>query len=690
MISQSKEFLINMRKKDIPPWIDGLEFHEQSSEVQDFYNRETDKIMDGLTINGVFIHPWLYYHTNVWKMMIDGPAGDRIPSHSILRDSEYFAAQCLQRAKERGLGLFIYGTRRFAKTSLISSYLDWRIKTTYNGTHTVVGLSDKDLAEIATYLEFGQDNVHPYFHINRIGADWTKQVLFGSRETSGKREVHATVRILNANMGRAGGNLVTAGGTPLTFIMDEVNKGPFLDTLSSALPSFYMSEGRGLRDTPILVGTSEGKSGMNRDVEDFMNNLEDYRFLAECWDILNDIVPEQHRTWSDNERKWGMFPPGQMSNEYKIPIHTNLADFLGKPKDKDLKKIYIQATDWAKSNEKINKRLEELEAKGNKKLYTVEKVSYPTKPKDCFIHVVNNDFPTDEMMEHLANLKERGLVCDLVMPYRSDSIDAYNGVAFAKDDKRQVAPYPFRGGIADAPVKIFEYPKRGTSYKDFEYVAGLDAYKTNVSQGTSLGTFIIIKRNLTINDPFAGKIVASYSARPSSSTAFCEVIEMLQDAYGARCLMESLDRMYELFLEPKGRVYSLLEYGEVTVTKNIYTGAKQSLKVGLTPTLAHQRDYAREIRDNLWREHEIDGLKLRGCHLIDDVELLEELIDWDGTGNYDRYVAFGHALLLMNYYDSLGYKPRSIAEKEYTKEQQAMIRNLQYEDNFGYQDWDTF
>ena len=76
-----------------------------------------------------------------------------------------------------------------------------------------------------------------------------------------------------------------------------------------------------------------------------------------------------------------------------------------------------------------------------------------------------------------------------------------------------------------------------------------DPYKTEKSDTDSVGAFYVLKRHVRINDPFAYKIVASYVSRPSSSDDFCRTCEILQEAYGAMCLMENADRMYEMYLE---------------------------------------------------------------------------------------------------------------------------------------------
>ena len=119
---QSKELFINMRKQDIPFWNPLLTYDEQDEDVKQFWQEEAKKLEKGITINGVFFHPWLYWHLNFWKMMIDD--GDRrIPGNSHLRDNEWFFAEILKRAEEENKGIFMFGTRRFGKALLNSELL---------------------------------------------------------------------------------------------------------------------------------------------------------------------------------------------------------------------------------------------------------------------------------------------------------------------------------------------------------------------------------------------------------------------------------------------------------------------------------------------------------------------------------------------------------------------------------------
>lgn len=112
MITNSQDFYINI--KDKPKWDSKKQYFEQSLEAIDFYQNEFDKIVNGVTIDGVFIHPWLYFHTNFFKTPI--PVGKEEPIMCPpMRDNEWYMAEMYQKAEEAKKNLFLFGSRRWSK-----------------------------------------------------------------------------------------------------------------------------------------------------------------------------------------------------------------------------------------------------------------------------------------------------------------------------------------------------------------------------------------------------------------------------------------------------------------------------------------------------------------------------------------------------------------------------------------------
>lgn len=547
-------------------------------------------------------------------------------------------------------------------TAIMSSFLARNATMTYNLTHNVIGSSKEDLMSLGEYLEFGLDNIHPYLRINRTGNDWFKEVIMGTKTVNNIRDVHARIRITNIDSGKAGASLKTASGTPYTSIYDEVGKFPFLAAYLQGRPA-HMMHGR-MRGMMICSGTG-GNVEKSQDAQKVMNNPAEYGFIVMNYDLLNKRCLKP--TWRISQS--GCFVPAQMSHAYDKET-TTLDKYLGIEKAIGLKKIDIQVSKFDDNTKKIKSRLDEL-VKKDRALYVQERMAFPLSIDDCFLNTNVNRFPVEDALKHKSRLLEEGRPGKTVDIYQIDGMK----MGYNFSDK-QLADYPFQGGNIDAPVVIYEDPPEEGGVFDYTYVSSLDPYKSDKADTDSVGSFYVLKRYVKINDPFAYCIVASYASRPPSSDDFCRNCEILQEAYGAKCLMENADRMYEFYLTRRNKQLMLLEDGERLAGKIIRAGARQNNKLGLAPTVPNQRMLFNTVIQYCWEDvvvgYDDDGNEItqKGIYRIPDIELLDEIIAFGPGTNTDRIIAFGHALLLAKYYDDMGYMPESTTQKENQKKRE--------------------
>lgn len=547
-------------------------------------------------------------------------------------------------------------------TAIMSSLLARNATMTYNLTHNVIGASKEDLANMGEYLEFGLDNLPPYLTINRTGNDWTKEVVLGTRNINNQRDVHARIRITNVDDGKTRGSLKTAGGTPYTSIYDEVGKFPVLGAWLAGRPA-HMMHGR-MRGVCLMAGTG-GNVEKSQDAQKIMNSPDEYGFIIMNYDILNKRVIKP--TW--RICKSGCFVPAQMSHAYEKK-ETTLDKYLGVENAPGLKKIKIKVSDFDKNTGIIKSRLDEL-VKKDRALYVQERMAFPLSIDDCFLNTNVNRFPVEDALKHKSRLLEEGRPGKTVDIYQIDGMK----MGYNFSDK-QLADYPFQGGNIDSPVVIYEDPPEEGGVFDYTYVSSLDPYKSDKADTDSVGSFYVLKRYVKINDPFAYCIVASYASRPPSSDDFCRNCEMLQEAYGAKCLMENADRMYEFYLTRRNKQLMLLEDGERLAGKIIRAGARQNNKLGLAPTVPNQRMLFNTVIQYCWEDvvvgYDDDGNEItqKGIYRIPDIELLDEIIAFGPGTNTDRIISFGHALLLAKYYDDMGYMPESTTQKENQKKRE--------------------
>lgn len=416
----------------------------------------------------------------------------------------------------------------------------------------------------------------------------------------------------------------------------------------------------------IVTHNTGGNVERSQDAQKVMNDPAKYHFIIMDYDLLNKHTVNP--TW--RICKSGCFVPGQMSHAYEKKKIT-LAEYLDRPKSTLLKKIPIEVTDFDKNTKVIRDRLNEL-ANGDRELYIQEKMAYPLTIDDCFLNTNVNRFPIEDAAKHKNELLENGRVGKVVDVYKL----AGNKMGQNYSDK-PVAPYPFKGGNIDCPVVIYEDPPEDGGVFDFTYCSAIDPFKQEKADTDSLGAFYVFKRAVSINDPYGNRIVASYAARPASSDDFCRTCETLIEAYGAKCLMENADRIFELYLARQGKDQYLLEDGEALANRIIRPGARQNNRLGLAPTPINQRMLFSAVLQYCWEEVVVDvdqfgnEITQLGIYRIDDVELLEEIIAFGHGVNTDRIIAFGHALLLARYYDDMNYMPESSTAKK-----NAQIRDM--------------
>lgn len=565
-------------------------------------------------------------------------------------------------------------------TTIMSSLLQMNATMTIGLSHSVVGFSDSDLSNIGEYCEYGLDHVHPFFRINRTKTDWSSGVTLGKRMSNGVRDIHAIISIANINMGRKTSTQKTAGLTPATAIFDEVGKGPIKKPYTAAMPSYDTPYG--WRLSPILAGTG-GEVELSKDAQEMFSDPETYNLLVMDWDILNRRAMKG-KTWK--ERKWAMFVPGQMANS-GVKRTIGLGDYLGKSDDKKLNKIKIDATDFEASTNKLNEERKKLSTK-DRVAYTSHTMFYPFTIDDCFLSSSQNLFPVEYAIKHKNDLLESGqysgMLCDVFL-------ESGNKLGTTKSNK-QLAGFPFSGGVIDAPVQIFEMPQ-SNRFDDFIYVSSLDPYKQAKSDTPSLGAFYVFKRRVGIRDPYAYRIVASYVSRPSSIDQFCRTCEVLQKGYGAICLMENADQMYEQYLNRKSGMPAsfFLFAGEAIANKYVKAGSRQNSKLGLYPTPGNQNLLFSCVVDYCWQDFVIGyddntglDITVKGIELIDDIALLDEIIQYKPGLNVDRIISFGHALALARYFDDNNYMPKSkIEEMNNARKEDAYKHHEIYASAFG-------
>lgn len=641
------EFLI--LKKDVPEWNNEKHYFEQDKETLQFWVDEYKKIERGIEIDGVYIHPWMYFHLNVFKTDIPTPVLNKFTGeieskdefmHPPLRDNEWYVIQDSYRdAEKEQLMLFIAATRRLFKSTGLASHFQW--KATIGGKELIVGgASAKDLGQIEKNFKKSVQGADGAFTLLNLTNDWSGKVEFGIRRKNNKRIPQCTLHVINLNSGGDKSSEVLAGYTPDAFAIDEVMKAPFIEQLDAAKPSFDSPYGK--RCIPLLSGTG-GNEELSADALTVLADPVNNDILGMNWDKLERNIPKEAITW--RRQKFGTFAPAQMSaKDGMVKIQIPLWEYLGVEKTKELDKIKINVTDWETCNKIIEADRKKKEK--NRKSYVKEIVYYPIDPEEIFQSGNMNPFPVEEAKRHRNKIIEEGNI--------GKKVDFFDNKGVIEYDlsSKELPNFPHNGGNISCPILMFEeLPAEKPPYG--LYVAGLDDYKQETSDGDSLGSLYIFKRQI-INDRFGYKIAASLTTRPYPHQTFHREIKMMLDGYNAICLMENEDIGFKEYLDNKNVLIEQYLHKSFNMSGDITVQSNSNRQFGLSPT-ANKKTVIGAVVKYCNQVHKIYNEKgevqeILGVELINDLGLLEEIIKYNDKGNFDRIVAFGHALVQDLYF----------------------------------------
>ena len=618
---KNDEFFKNIKK--LPP--------PDTKEFSDLIAWEEEKIRGGVTVNGVFFSGWLYWHLNHWKIRIDSKDqfGNEVRIESLpdLRDNEWIRAEALEQARIEKKGYIEVGGRQGGKSEMEASYFGMNSIMFANTQNLIICGNDNDLSLLKDKVDFGLKKLWDGINIPRLDKTWKlNQIRLGYKKPNGDDEVWSYIIIRNANDGR--NTEAGAGATAKTLIMDEVGKYPFASSFKAVQPAF---KGKyGWRAVPILVGTG-GAFQNGNDAENFFYNPDANNFLA-----------FEH---PDTKLKTGLFLSGLYRQDCKIemPLDQWLRQEknLNIPSKTELSKIIINIADKEKAKELIDKERAAAKTNPDRAIYLKEKMYYPITVDECFLRDISNIFDTEAAKRQKFRLQEQSRTgIPVILIHDGEKI------VHQFTDKQPISNYPLRSSDEkDAPVVIYEMPIESPPYG--LYVAGVDPYRQGqAAYSSSLGSVYIYKRmHDIVGEKYQDMFVASYCARPDKKETWEEQARLLIKYYNARTLCENDDISFIEYMKAKGDAHYLekqpewlMEIVPNTTVKREY-GVHRSAQKIIDYLHNCFKKYMEEI---VYQEKDDNGVivrELAGITKIFDPVLLEEVIQYDEDGNFDRIVA---------------------------------------------------
>jgi len=597
----------------------------ESAEYKPFFDFHRDLCLNGAMMNGVFINPFLYWHLNIWHTEVDviderGRISQKY-ANPLLRDNEWIVTNEIERAQQDKKGLVILGIRRFAKSVLEASYIGWGATFDENSQNVIAGLNAPDIKLITDKLDKGLNFLPEAWRWQRVEDNWKNQVTLGIKTKSGERIPFSQILIRNLDEGN--NEEAIAGTKPRKLIIDEIGKGNFLRGFQAAVPGFTTPYGWGC--SPILTGTG-GDMKRFMDAKSLMFDVDNFNFLT-------------YNNEKDDRRVHGLF----ISYKYRMEAkeESTLGAFLEQSKDSDLHNVRMLVSNEEKAKEITESNLERLKKAGDRVAYLKEKMYYPLEVDDIFLNEDTNIFDIEAAKRQKARLLAQERTGTPVILFHDGE-----KIGHEFTDKQPITNFPLKSSDRkDAPVVVYEFPLENPPYG--LYVAGVDPYRQGqAAYSTSLGSVYIYKRMHDITgEKYQDMFVASYCARPDKKETWEEQARLLIKYYNARTLCENDDISFIEYMKSKGDAHYLEKQPEWL--KEVVPGTTVKRDYGVHRSAEKIRDYLHNCLKKymeaiVYQEKDEDGNVVKettGVSKVFDPVLLEEIIQYNDQGNFDRIVA---------------------------------------------------
>lgn len=424
------------------------------------------------------------------------------------------------------------------------------------------------------------------------------------------------------------------GGNGMRMSLGVIEEVGFFNILEDALASMKdtTKDGTVKFGTIWMAGTGgQMESGKSESAKAVFNDPESYDCLS-----FNDIWEETGSI--------GFFVPYEMGlNQFKSD-DEGITDM-------------VAATRFADG---VRKKLQA--GKSKRPLYK-EMQNNPRVPSEAFLTQGGNIFPTAELKDHLNWVKSKqddgfikGQLGELAYVHVGDKTE----LQWIPDLKGKLSPCFYGMKKTDDTqgcIQIWEHPTIGPDGRPpfGLYIAGTDPYdQDKAPNSVSLGSTIIYKTFSTDGGTYEWP-VAEYTARPGTAKEHHETVKRLLLYYNARCLYENERNTIKMHFEQTNSLYLLAK--TPTILK-----ATQNTKVDRTYGI-HMTDVIKAELEIYLRDWLITptGDGQMNLHKIYSIPILEELVNYNEKGNFDRIIAL--LLVILKRLQDFRIKVESVKEE---------------------------
>lgn len=355
-----------------------------------------------------------------------------------------------------------------------------------------------------------------------------------------------------------------------------------------------------------------------------------------------------------------------------IPQHTNLdiRDETGKRlyMDEDGNTLHDKARQFI-----LNLREEELKEATSSQQIDRYVAEHSESPAEAFTELSGNIFPKKELQKQLARIRTN---TKLQNHKQVGTLTLVNGEIIWNIQKTgDITEFPLpKNSDPTGKIVIWEHPVKDAPFG--LYIAGIDPYDHDQSGTNSLGSCFIYKRFQDF-ESYSDIIVAEYTGRPKTAEEFYENVRKLLIYYNAKAMVENQNT--GLFTYFNNKHCSHLLADQPDIIKDIVNNSTVNRRKG-----CHMN---REIK--LWGEgkikewlEELRDQKQLGLNTVLSEPFLEELIQYNDKGNFDRVMAFMQVMVYREQLYNIQVKKKEDVEKKMRLFDKPLFKNT--DDSFTF------
>lgn len=608
------------------------QYPEGTSEYFKYWDEQMDRCKYGYTADdGDFISGYNYFYLNFCPIQriiyttINNPDGStKIKKTRDLQfpdfyDYDYYFFQAVEDAEGEGKHLCALKSRRKGY-SYKNAAMACRNYYLFAGSKTYIYASNKQyltedgiLTKAWDYMDFIDKNT-AWGKKRSVNTQMRKRAGFFTKDEYGNEiELGFKSEIIGVTL--KDNPDVVRGKAGKLIIFEEAGSFSELGAAWQIARPSVEQDGMAF-GTMIAFGTGGDEDSHFETLKDMFYNPDGYNCIG--FDNIWDETP--------SDKKCGFF----------IPQYTNM-DF----RDDAGNRIYMDNdgnTLRRKSVEYIlAERRKVIENATNSVAVDRYVAEHCITPQEACLEFGGNIFPKKELQEQLAKIRINKSLSN--MKQVGDLVWETDGsLKWVIKKHGDITHYPLKKD--DDPtgsIVIWEHPMKDAPIG--LYILGVDPYDHDQSGTNSLGSTFVYKRFQDFEN-YYDIIVAEYTGRPSTAEEYYENLRKLAVYYNGRIMYENERKGLFPYFTAKHCDYLLADQPDII--SDIVGNTKVQRKKG-----CHMNKQIKQWGEGLikdWlNEEQAPGKK--NLHSILSEPLLEELISYNDTGNFDRVMALMQVMI---------------------------------------------